>query len=66
MALTEKQIRDLNNMNVAAQNVQLGTLLDKIITEGIGAIDWTNLDDNTRQRLLKIIDEDGGVNKIVK
>lgn len=30
MALTEKQIYDLNNMNVAAQNVQLGTVIDSI------------------------------------
>ena len=28
MALSEKQIYDLNNMNVAAQNAQLGTLVD--------------------------------------
>lgn len=36
MALTTKQIYDLNNMNVAAQNVQLGTLLNEQITEGGG------------------------------
>lgn len=30
--LTEKQIYDLDNMNVAAQNVALGTLLQEIIT----------------------------------
>lgn len=29
--LTEKQIYDLDNMNVAAQNVALGTLLEEII-----------------------------------
>lgn len=30
--MTNKQIYDLNNMNVAAQNVQLGTLLDSVAT----------------------------------
>lgn len=30
MALTEKQIYDLNNMNVAAQNVSLGDILNKV------------------------------------
>lgn len=59
MALTAKQIYDLNHMNVAAQNVQLGTLLNKLITGG-GAIglDWSNLDDVTRARLMAIVDED--------
>lgn len=33
MSLTEKQIRDLNRMNRASQNVQLGTMLDEIINE---------------------------------
>lgn len=31
MALTEKQIYDLNNMNKAAQNVQLGTILSELV-----------------------------------
>lgn len=31
MALTEKQITDLNNMNVAAQNVNLGDIIDGIV-----------------------------------
>lgn len=35
MRLTEKQIYDLNNMNVAAQNVGLGDLLS-ILLEGGG------------------------------
>ena len=30
--LTEKQIYDLDNMNVAAQNVALGTLLQELLT----------------------------------
>lgn len=30
MALTEKQKYDLNNMNVAAQNVALGDLIDTL------------------------------------
>lgn len=44
--LTDKQIRDLNNMNVAAQQVQLGTLLETLL-EGGGyqsSLDWINLD----------------------
>lgn len=32
MALTEKQIADLNNMNVAAQNVSLGDIIASIST----------------------------------
>lgn len=44
--LTSKQITDLNRMNLAAQQVQLGTLLDKILTDGGGSssLDWINLD----------------------
>lgn len=44
--LTDKQIRDLNNMCVAAQQVQLGTLLENLL-EGGGyesSLDWINLD----------------------
>lgn len=33
MSLTDKQIRDLNRMNRASQNVQLGTMLDEIIKD---------------------------------
>lgn len=64
MALTAKEIYDLNHMNVAAQNVQLGTILNKLITGGggAGAIDWDNLDENTRARILAAIEneKDGG------
>lgn len=42
MSLTDKQIYDLNNMNVAAQNVQLGSLLDNLIESGGGGIDVSN------------------------
>ena len=35
MSLTQKQIYDLNNMNVASQNVALGTTLNSLI-EGSG------------------------------
>lgn len=31
MALTPKEIQDLNNMNVAAQNISLGSLLNSIM-----------------------------------
>lgn len=65
MALTAKEIYDLNHMNVAAQNVQLGTILNKLITGGGGggaSIDWDNLDENTRARILAAIEneESGG------
>lgn len=42
MSLTDKQIYDLNNMNVAAQNVQLGNLLDNLVESGGGGIDVSN------------------------
>ena len=65
MALTAKEIYDLNNMNVAAQNVQLGTLINKLIA-GVGGaadIDWQNLDEDTRRRLMKAMqNEEGDVN----
>lgn len=65
MALTAKEIYDLNNMNVAAQNVQLGTLINKLIAGGGGAadIDWQNLDEDTRRRIMKAMqNEEGDVN----
>lgn len=36
MALTEKQVQDLNNMNVAAQRAKLGDLLNSGISTGEG------------------------------
>lgn len=36
MGLTEKQIYDLNNMNVAAQNIHLGDLLNNLIENSGG------------------------------
>lgn len=53
MVLTKKQIKDLNNMNIAAQQVQLGTLLDNLLQSGgyESSLDWINLDaldDNSR------------------
>lgn len=64
MALTAKEIYDLNNMNVAAQNVQLGTLINKLIAGGGAAdIDWQNLDEDTRRRIMKAIQNgEGDVN----
>ena len=65
MALTAKEIYDLNNMNVAAQNVQLGTLINKLIAGSGGAadIDWQNLDEDTRRRIMKAMqNEEGDVN----
>ena len=65
MALTAKEIYDLNNMNVAAQNVQLGTLINKLIAGGGGAADiyWQNLDEDTRRRIMKAMqNEEGDVN----
>ena len=35
MGLTKKQIHDLNNMNVAAQNVQLGDIINAEASESI-------------------------------
>ena len=65
MALTAKEIYDLNNMNVAAQNVQLGTLINKIIAGGGGAadIDWQKREEDTRRRIMKAMqNEEGDVN----
>ena len=39
MSLTPKQIYDLNNMNVASQNAQMGTLLNNLIEGGSGGGD---------------------------
>ena len=36
MSLTNKQIYDLNNMNRAAQNVSLGSILNSLIESGGG------------------------------
>jgi len=60
MALTAKQIKDLNNMNVPAQQVQLGTLLDKLLRGGgyTSSLDWINLDEldsNTRNVVLNAL-----------
>ena len=49
MSLTDKQIYDLNNMNVAAQNVKLGDVLSansggmpyqQLVTDGEGNTKW--------------------------
>lgn len=58
MALTAKEIYDLNNMNVAAQKVQLGTVLDKLIEGGgVAALDWENLDEDTRRMLMAMVEQ---------
>ncbi len=62
MALTNKQIKDLNNMNVPAQQVQLGTLLDKLLRGGgyTSSLDWINLDEldsNTRSVVMRALKE---------
>lgn len=41
MAFTDKQIYDLNNMNVAAQNVSLGTVLSGLSNTGITEVSET-------------------------
>lgn len=57
MVLTKKQIKDLNNMNIAAQQVQLGTLLDNLLQSGgyESSLDWINLDelDDNARRVVK-------------
>ena len=43
--LTDKQIYDLNNMNVAAQNVALGTTLNNLVSSrGGGAFEFVEYD----------------------
>ncbi len=62
MALTAKEIYDLNNMNVAAQKVQLGTLLNNLIEGGgVAALDWENLDEDTRRKLMAMVEKKEGV-----
>jgi len=60
MSLSNKEIHDLNNMNVAAQNVQLGTLLNDLINGGGGSgLNWINLDSLTssqKDRLIKLLE----------
>ena len=47
MALTDKQINDLNNMNVAAQNIQLGTTIDSLNTSNTAVTGATVTLDST-------------------
>lgn len=69
MTLTEKQIYDLNNMNVAAQNVQLGKLLNDILSGSIsGEINWINLDgldEETKKKIIAILSNSGSPEEIV-
>lgn len=55
--LTEKQIKDLNRMNQAAQNVQLGTLLDNLLSGIASGLNWINLDETSRAKLMEFINE---------
>ena len=58
MSLSAKEVYDLNNMNVAAQNVKLGTLLNNLLAGGGGTMSWINLDelnDNQRERLVALL-----------
>lgn len=69
MTLTEKQIYDLNNMNVAAQNVQLGKLLNDILSGSIsGEINWINLDgldEETKKKIIAILSNSGNPEEVV-
>lgn len=69
MTLTEKQIYDLNNMNVAAQNVQLGKLLNDILSGSIsGEINWINLDgldEETKKKIIAILSNSGSPEEVV-
>lgn len=50
MTLTDKQIYDLNNMNVAAQNIQLGTFLQSL--QDGGSIFYCEYDVTTFEEVL--------------
>lgn len=69
MTLTEKQIYDLNNMNVAAQNIQLGKLLNDILSGSIsGEINWINLDgldEETKKKIIAILSNSGSPEEVV-
>lgn len=62
MALTDKQIYDLNHMNVAAQNVQLGTIINALIDGGVSSLNWDDLDEDTKRILMAISNSEEGVN----
>lgn len=61
MALTDKQIYDLNHMNVAAQNVQLGTIINALIDGGVSSLNWDDLDEDTKRILMAISNSEEGV-----
>ena len=44
MDLTDKQVNDLNNMNVAAQNIQLGDVIQDIINNPSSGVNWIDID----------------------
>ena len=61
MTLTDKQIYDLNHMNVAAQNVQLGTIINALIDGGVSSLNWDDLDEDTKRILMAISNSEEGV-----
>lgn len=59
---TKKQIYDLNNMNVAAQNVQLGTIMGNmgtLATFGRATVDGDRVNANT---VVKFTQASGAIN----
>ena len=53
--MTDKQIYDLNNMNVASQNVQLGTLLSTKLAENIFSFEDYSDDNDLANAILSTI-----------
>lgn len=53
--MTDKQIYDLNNMNVAAQNIKLGTMLQNLISEGGGSIEECIYGETTYQEISNML-----------
>lgn len=55
--MTDKQIYDLNNMNVAAQNIQLGTMLQSMASQSVSGIEECYYGETTYEEISDMLGE---------